>query len=122
VDDPDGAITSARTLLETACKHILDAAGVAYEESLDLPKLYWLTVGQMGLAVGQHPEPTTLRLVLGGCTVAISGIGAMLDEFGDSRGKGQSSAKPEAPLGELAVNLAGALALFLVQSWEDRCA
>ena len=29
--DPDGAITAARTLLETVCKHILDNAGTQYE-------------------------------------------------------------------------------------------
>lgn len=28
--DPDGAITSARTLLETVCKHILDDMGIQY--------------------------------------------------------------------------------------------
>ena len=27
-DDPDGAITAARTLLETVCKHILDLSEI----------------------------------------------------------------------------------------------
>jgi hypothetical protein len=35
--DPDGAITAARTLLETVCKHILDDAGVTYGSGDDLP-------------------------------------------------------------------------------------
>lgn len=37
VSDPDGAITSARTLLETVCKHLLDAMSVPYDSSADLP-------------------------------------------------------------------------------------
>ena len=41
--DAEGAITAARTLLESVCKHILDAAGATYDDSADLPKLYTLT-------------------------------------------------------------------------------
>lgn len=39
MDDPEGAITAARTLLETVCKHILDERGVDYEADADLPAL-----------------------------------------------------------------------------------
>jgi len=35
--DPEGAITSARTLLESVCKHILDAVDAKYEDNADLP-------------------------------------------------------------------------------------
>ena len=37
-DDPEGAITAARTLLETVCKHILDETEVDYSKD-DLPTL-----------------------------------------------------------------------------------
>lgn len=37
-EDPEGAITAARTLLETVCKYILDEAGESYTDD-DLPKL-----------------------------------------------------------------------------------
>ncbi len=37
--DPEGAITAARSLIETVCKHILDDAGITYERTKDLPKL-----------------------------------------------------------------------------------
>ncbi len=36
--DPEGAITSARTLLETVCKRILDEAGKPYTDTEDLPR------------------------------------------------------------------------------------
>jgi hypothetical protein len=35
--DPEGAITAARALLETVCKHVLDEAGVTYDPKADLP-------------------------------------------------------------------------------------
>ena len=38
--DPEGAITAAKTLLETVCKHIIDDSGQSYGENDDLPKLY----------------------------------------------------------------------------------
>jgi hypothetical protein len=49
--DPDGAITIARTLLETMCKHILDENGEPYQSDADLPGLYRL--------LGDHPKPAT---------------------------------------------------------------
>jgi len=51
--DLDGAITMSPTLLETVCKHILDARGVDYAEDVDLPKLYHLTAEQLKLAPGR---------------------------------------------------------------------
>jgi len=52
--DPEGAITSARTLLEATCKHILEDRGVDYDEKDDLPKLYRKTAESLNLAPSQH--------------------------------------------------------------------
>ena len=117
-DDPDGAITSARTLLETVCKHIMDNVGIPYEDRFDLPKLYRLTAKALSLAPSQQTE-TILRQITGGCTAVVEGIGAMRNALGDAHGKGQSSAIPQNRHAELAVNLAGSLAVFLVQTWEE---
>ncbi|WP_243336687.1 hypothetical protein [Anaeromyxobacter soli] len=35
--DPEGAVTAARTLLETTCKSILHKQGVTFDEEADLP-------------------------------------------------------------------------------------
>ncbi len=48
--DPEGAITAARTLLETVCKHILDEERVEYDDKADLPKLYGLVAERVNLA------------------------------------------------------------------------
>jgi len=64
-NDPEGAITAARSLLETICKHILDDHGIDYPEDIDLPKL-WTSVGeQLNLARSQHQEKfSRLSLVI----------------------------------------------------------
>ena len=55
--DPEGAITSARTLLETVCKHVLDEANVMYEKGrTDLPDLYKLVAKELNLAPDQHTQ------------------------------------------------------------------
>jgi len=40
VSDADGAITAAKALLETVCKHIIEEAGGHYGDNDDLPRLY----------------------------------------------------------------------------------
>lgn len=118
LDDPDGAITAARTLLESVCKHILDDAGVKYQHS-NLPKLYKLTAETLQLAPDPKTE-TVFQSVLSGCTDVVVGIGSIRNKLGDAHGKGRSSVKPDARHAELAVNVAGAVATFLVQTWEAR--
>jgi hypothetical protein len=66
VSDPEGAITAARTLLETVCKHILDDVEVSYPDDADLPKLWALTAEQLKLAPLQHQE-SVFKAVLGNC-------------------------------------------------------
>ena len=65
-DDPEGAITTARTLIETTCKFILDSQGVTYKDDLELPKLYKLTAENLNLAPDQHTEQI-FKQILGGC-------------------------------------------------------
>jgi hypothetical protein len=45
--DPEGAITSARTMLESVCKHILDASGGTYDDGDDMNKLYRQTAERL---------------------------------------------------------------------------
>lgn len=117
--DPEGAITAARTLLESACKHILEAAGASYDDSIDLPKLYSLTAKQLNLSPSQHTEQL-FRQILGGCQSVVEGLGALRNRHSDAHGKGAAGTKPASRHAELAVNLSGAMATFLLQTWEAR--
>lgn len=117
--DPEGAITAARTLLESVCKHILDAAGTPYDDSADLPKLYSLTAKQLNLSPSQHTEQL-FKQILGGCQTVVEGIGALRNRHSDAHGKGATGTKPAPRHAELAVNLSGTMATFLLQTWEVR--
>jgi Abortive infection C-terminus len=117
--DPEGAITAARTLLESVCKHILDGNGATYDDSADLPKLYTLTAKQLNLSPSQHTEQL-FRQILGGCQTVVEGLGALRNRLSDAHGKGKAGVKPVPRHAELAVNLAGTMATFLLATWEAR--
>jgi hypothetical protein len=117
--DPEGAITMARTLLESVCKHILEEADVKYDDSPDISKLYKQTAEQLNIAPTQHTEQV-FKQILGGCTSVVEGLGALRNRLSDSHGRGKIGVKPAARHAELAVNLAGALAVFLLATWEAR--
>lgn len=115
--DPSGAITSARTLLETVCKHILDAEASQYGDTDDLPKLYRKTAEVLNLAPEQHSEQV-FKQILGSCQSVVEGLGALRNRHSDAHGKGIAAVRPAARHAELAVNLAGTMATFLLATWE----
>lgn len=117
--DIEGALTAARTFLESVCKHILDATGSSYDDSADLPKLYSLTAKQLNLSPSQHTGQL-FKQILGSCQTVVEGIGALRNRHSDAHGKGSSGVKPAARHAELAVNLSGTMATFLLQTWEAR--
>jgi len=120
VNDPEGAITAARTLLETVCKHILDARYVAYDSNkVELHELYKLTAVELSLSPSQHTQDV-FKQILGGCSAIVSGLGILRNRLGDAHGKGTNSVRPLARHAELAVNLAGSVSLFFVSTWHAR--
>ena len=117
--DPEAALTSARALLESTCKHILDALGVAYNDTADLPELYSAVAKSLNLSPSQHTE-LIFKQVLGGCHSVVQGLGAMRNRLGDALGKGATGYRPLPRHAALAVNLSGAMAMFLVETFEAR--
>ena len=117
--DPSGAITAARTLIETVCKHILDEQTVSYADSDELPKLYRLTAESLNLSPSQHTEQL-FRQILGGCQTVVEGLGAMRNRHSDAHGSGKAGVRPAPRHAELAVNLAGTMATFLLATWDAK--
>ena len=115
-NDAEGAITSARTLLESVCKLILDEAGEKYQDDAELPKLYSQTARLLHLAPSQHTEQI-FKQILGGCHAVVEGVGAIRNRLSDAHGKGKAPIKPAARHAELVVNVAGAMAVFLAATW-----
>lgn len=117
-NDPEGAITAARTLLETVCKHILDETGVDYSKD-DLPKLYGKTAEALDLAPSQHTEEA-FKAILGGCYTIVQNLGSLRNKVSDAHGQGKDPVKPLPRHAILAVNLAGCMSTFLIETWNAK--
>lgn len=117
--DPPGAITLARTLMEDVCKWILDGAGETWAEADDLPVLYRKLAKVLRLAPDDHTEQV-FKQILGSCQSVVEGLGALRNKLGDAHSSGPKRARPLPRHAELAVNLSGAMATFLVATWEAR--
>jgi hypothetical protein len=117
--DLEGAITAARTLLESVCKLILDEENVPYDPKADLPALYRITAERLALAPDQHSEQV-FKQILGGCQAIVGGLAGVRNKLSDSHGQGRRPIRPSQRHAELAVNLAGTMATFLVETWQAR--
>ena len=117
--EPAGAITLARTLLEDVCKWVLDQAGETWQESDDLPVLYRKLAKVLKLAPDDHTEQV-FKQILGSCQSVVESLGALRNKLSYAHSAGPKRARPQPRHAELAVNLAGAMATFLVATWEAR--
>lgn len=117
-DDPEGAITSARSLLESVCKQILDTYAYDYSDIVELPKLYKITTKSLDLSLDSTTDQT-LKQILGGCHSVIQGLSAFRNKAGDAHGKGHSAMIPSTKHAKLAVDLAGAMSVFLIECLEE---
>ena len=118
--DPPGALTLARTLVETVVKRILDDHEIPYSSADDLPKLYKAAAKTLNLAPEQHSEEAIKR-ILGGAANLVGGLGRLRNVLSDAHGQGRR--RPVRPLprhANLAVNTAGAVATFLVETHNAR--
>jgi hypothetical protein len=116
--DNEGAITSSRALVETVLKYILDERYVTYDEKAELPTLYKTVAKELNLSPDQHTEQI-FKQILGGCQTVVEGLGALRNAHGDAHGKSQVRKKPDKRHSDLAINLAGTMANFLLETFDS---
>ncbi|MER8400412.1 abortive infection family protein [Mesorhizobium sp. M1348] len=115
--DPEGAITLARTLLEDICKWMIIEAGQDYEEKDDLPALYRKLAKILKLAPDDHTE-IVFKQILGNCQSVVEALGSLRNKISDAHSRGPKRVKPAPRHAQLAVNLSGTMATFLVSTWD----
>jgi hypothetical protein len=114
-----GAARGAGRHDPSVCKHILESKKIEYNKtSSDLTDLYKLVAKELNLAPEQHQEQI-FKQILGGCSSIIGGLSAVRNKLGDAHGKGKNAQKPKARHAEFSINLSGAMAIFLIQTFEE---
>lgn len=113
ITDPSGAITAARSLLETTLKWIIEQRGGKPTKNNN--ELFNRTIDALGIEVKGKPIEKTIN----GLNSIIWGIGDMRNNHGDAHGVESTNTPPTASEAGLCVNLAGAAALFLLEEFES---
>lgn len=117
-DDPEGAVTAASTLLEEVCKHIIEDNGGTWEAKWNTPKLYSEASQILNLAPTQH-QAEIFKTILGNCQSIVQGIGTLRNRDSDAHAGGRTKVRLKPRHAALAVNLAGGMALFLIETWQE---
>lgn len=114
--DFDGAITNARTLIESICIHILENEGIEYKKNGKLNQLY----GMVSKYLKMQPvlyESDSLKEITSGFITIVQGLGGLRNDMSDAHGKGDKSYKPEERHAKLAVNSAYIVSDYLLESY-----
>lgn len=117
--DPEGAVTAASTLLEEICKHIIEDSDGQWEDKWSIPKLYAEASKVLNLAPSQH-QAEVFKTILGNCQSVVQSIGSLRNKGGDAHAGGRTRVRFKPRHAALAVNLAGSMALFLIETWQAR--
>lgn len=121
--DPAGAIASAKELVESLYKLILDKRGVEYATKDDLPALYKKVATELALKKESVPDSAkgseAAHKILGALNTTVFGLSELRNQIG--RGHGRSTASPAFHRhARLAFNAAVALSEFLYDTLQDR--
>ncbi len=123
-DDPALAIGTAKELIETCCRTVLQERGKETDEKWDLSQLAKKTARELRLIPEGIPAETkatdTVRRVLGNLASITQGIAELRNAYGTGHGKGASHKGLSARHARLAVGAASTLAVFLVQTHREQ--
>lgn len=123
-DDPAQAIGSAKELLESTLKTILEGMGLAYGQDDDIPKLLKSTQAALDLAPsGVHAEKRggdIIKRTLSNLGSVAIGIAELRNLYGTGHGKGRSHKGLSVRHARLAVSASAALCMFLLETYEAR--
>lgn len=116
--DPDGAITAARSLLESVCKHVLTSEGVVFDPTVNLPNLFHSALDAINLSPRQQTDQT-LRQVMGNCQAIVNGIASIRNDIGDAHGKAEGELIADSVHAEFVVNLAASVAMLVLSRFDS---
>ncbi len=123
-DDPALAIGTAKELIETCCKTVLQERGKEADDKWDLSQLVKYTSRELKLIPENIPDESkaaeTVRRVLGNLAAITQGIGELRNAYGTGHGKGAKHRGLSPRHAQLAVGAASTLAIFLVHTHREQ--
>jgi hypothetical protein len=124
IEDPALAIGTAKELVETCCKTILKARGITVPGRPDLPQLVKLTVKELRLTPDNIPEKAkaaeTIKKLLSNLATITGGVAELRNLYGTGHGREARSVGMTSRHAKLAVGSASTLAVFLMETHQER--
>ena len=122
-NDPAAAVGSAKELVESVCKFILDDYSVAYAQTDDLLALYKKVAAELRLSRESVPDSAkgsaAAQRILQNLSTAVQSLAELRNELGV--GHGRTKLSPAfARHARLAANAARTLVEFLLETWHER--
>jgi len=122
--DPELAIGTAKELVETCCKSILNECKVPFSKTDDLPKMVKSTVQQLELTPADIPDQAkaskTIKRLLSNLASITQGVAELRNHYGTGHGKLGVNKGLQARHAKLAVGAASTLAVFLAETHKVR--
>lgn len=123
-NDPEDAVTSACSVVESVCRSVLIELGLPLPAKKDVQGLYQAVREPLGLTpdkAGVADEiASDVRTILGGLNSVVNGVGALRTHGGDAHGRERGYRRIDPRIARLAIHSASTVSLFLVETWQKR--
>lgn len=123
-DDPESALTSACSTLESVCRSLLVEMDLELPNSKDLKSLYKAVREPLGLTPNKSSFSDDIAndvlKILGGLATVVEGVGALRTHAGDAHGRERGYKRVDSRIASLAVHASSSLSLFLIETWQRK--
>jgi HEPN domain-containing protein len=110
INDPDGAITASKTMLESLCKILISEAKGTYTNTDDLPQLYKKATTALKFSPDSQINEEYRKLA-GACSTITNAVSAIRNRESDSHATGNMTDHLRA---KFVVNIAGSIVTYLI--------
>ena len=122
--DPEDAVTAACSAVESMCRSILLELDLPLPPRKDISALYKAVREPLGISPERSDFAQEIvddvRKVLSGLATTIEGIGALRTHAGDAHGRERGFRRIDARIARLAIHSASTVALFLLETWQQK--
>jgi hypothetical protein len=118
--DPEDAVTSACSTLESVYKCLLDEMKQPYPSNQDIAGLAQAVENNLNLSPGREDIEPDVRRILGGLANVSRGIGSLRTHCRDAHGHGKSVNRIDSRIARLAIHSASTVALFFIETWQKK--
>lgn len=123
-NDPALAIGTAKELVESCCKTILEAREIPFSRAADIPELVKLVAKSLELTPDDIPDKAkaveTIKRLLSNLATITQGIAELRNHYGTGHGKTAGSRGLGSRHAKLAAGAAATLAVFLAETHSER--